>query len=141
MMDSPRTRKIGAAAALAVSWLALYWLVALAPLNRAILFRVGFACAALCAIGSVTFFWGVCLSYIARWRKWSPRQCHQAGISVVAPLALLCCFVEQARLLVILDWSALLMMGSGYVCGKLAHPELTDDQAYAPEPPLTLFPK
>jgi len=39
----------------------------------------------------------------------------------------------------------ILIVGSsnliGFVCGRLAYPDLTQEQLHSPEPPLTLFPK
>jgi hypothetical protein len=141
MMESTRSRKVGACAAFVVSWMAVYWLASLMPLKGDILFRIGFMAAVLCALGGLTFFWGVLLSYIGRWRKWSPRSCHFAGGSLLLPLAILYVLIPQGHFLVVFNWSATLWVPAGYICGKLAHPELTDDEAYAPEPPLTLFPK
>jgi hypothetical protein len=141
MFQSPRTRKIGTAAALFISWWANYWLFSQLPLRHEVFYRVGFVCAALCVLGALAFFWGVWLSYVARWRKWSARKCHVAGISVLLPMALLYYVIPGAHFVAVFNWAACLWVWSGYVCGKLAHPELTDDEAYAPEPPLTLFPK
>ena len=141
MMESARSRKIGVVAALVVSWMAVYWASSLLPLKGDVLFKIGFVSALLCALGGLTFFWGVLLSYVARWRKWSPRTCHIAGGWILAPLTLLYALIPQGHFLVVFNWSAVLWVPAGYICGKLAHPELTDDEAYAPEPPLTLFPK
>jgi hypothetical protein len=141
MMESPRIRKIGAFAAVMISWWAFYWLISLLPLRHDVLFRIGFVCAVSCALGGLAFFWGVLLSYVARWRKWSPRKCHIAGLSILIPLGILSPLVPTAHFVVIFDWAAGLALISGRICRKLAHPELTDEQAYAPEPPLTLFPK
>jgi hypothetical protein len=43
-------------------------------------------------------------------------------------------------------WGAWILFGNsatfvGAACRKLAYPELTQEQLYAPEPPLTMFPK
>jgi len=141
MIVSARSRKIGVVVALVVSWVAVYWLFALLPQKGDIWFRTGFVSALLCALGGLAFFWSVLLSYIAHWREWSPRTCHLAGISIVIPLTLLYALLPRGDFLAIFDWSATLWVFTGYICGKLAHPELTDDEAYAPEPPLTLFPR
>jgi hypothetical protein len=141
MFQSSRSRQIGVVAAFLISWFALYWLFSQLPLRHEISYRIGFVCAALCVLGGLTFFWGVWLSYVARWRKWSPRKCHIAGISVLAPLLLMYFAAPHHNLIVVFDCLASLWIVSGYICGKFAHPELTDEQAYAPEPPLTLFAK
>ncbi|MGA9883440.1 MAG: hypothetical protein WBQ34_06960 [Candidatus Acidiferrales bacterium] len=144
MFQSPRSRKVGTVAALVISWSAVYWLYSLLPpLKHDILFRIGFLSATMCALGGLTFFWGVLLSHIARHRKWSPRTCHKAGLSILVPFAGLCFAVSRDQFFVILEFEGAVCLATfvGYVCRKLAYPGLTDDEAYAPEPPLTLFPK
>lgn len=142
MMQSARSRKVGAIAALVVSWCALFWLFWIIPrVPHSVLSRLGCTAAFICVLGGFAFFFGVCLSYVARWRKWSPRKCHVAGISILIPLGIMCFFVPRAHVVPAFDWAACLWVVSGYICGKLAHPGLTDEEAYAPEPPLTLFPK
>ena len=141
MFQSSGSRRIGTVVALVISWCAAYWLFSLLPVRHDAFFRVGFVCSVLCALGAFSVSWGVCLSYIAEWRKWSPRACHKSGISVLVPLAILCALIPHERFLIAFDWTGCLLLVSGYVCGRLAHPELTDEEAYAPEPPLTLFPK
>ncbi|MGH9739590.1 MAG: hypothetical protein ACRD4X_13550 [Candidatus Acidiferrales bacterium] len=138
MFQSPRSRKIGAAAALVISWSALYWLFSLLPLRHEILFRIGFLTAALCATGAFVASFAACLAYIGRKQGWSPRTCHMAGIWILIPGALVCASIPTSWAAF---WIANLPVFTGYICGKLVHPELTDDEAYAPEPPLTLFPK
>ncbi len=140
-MESPLSRKIGVAAALMISCSAVYWLFSLLPLRHSILFRIGFANAVLCALGGLAFFWGALLSYIAKHREWSPRTCHKAGISILVPFTVLCFVVPRDQFLLAADWAACLAIFAGYVCRKLAYPGLTDEEAHAPEPPLTLFPK
>jgi hypothetical protein len=141
MMESTRSRKIGACAALVVSWMAVYWLFSLLPLKGDIVFRTGFVSAVLCALGGMACFWGVLLSYVARHRKWSPQTCHKAGISILVPFAVLCFIVPRDQFLPAADWGAGLAIFAGHVCRKLAYPGMTDAEAHAPEPPLTLFPK
>jgi len=140
-MRTARSRIIGILAALFISWWASYWLISLTPLRQAILFRIGFMCAVVCAFGALTVLWGLLLSYAARNRKWSPLTCRKSGISVLLLIAPLFAFQMRSELFPIFYWSGGLAVFAGYVCRKLAHPELSDDEAYASEPPLTLFPK
>jgi hypothetical protein len=139
VFQSPKSRKIGAVAALAISWCAMYWMFWILPdVPRSILPRLGGAAALLCVVAVFTFFFGVCLAYVGRKQEWSPKTCHLAGILICVPAAALYWAHPSqglASIIVFQPWFA------GHICGKLVHPELTDDEAYAPEPPLTLFPK
>jgi len=58
---------------------------------------------------------------------------------ILIPATVLCLLVT--RNIWVAFWIVNLGGFTGYVCRKLVHPELTEDEAYAPEPPLTLFPK
>jgi hypothetical protein len=122
-----------------VSLGSLLWLLSFQAHSGQILARLGLLSAMVCSVGMLVLCWGASVALLARWRKWSPRTCYLAG-----SLSLL---LLPAAFLMLLDgsrFSALLIVPSslaGYVCRKLAHPELTEEQATALEPPLSLFPR
>lgn len=139
MLQSARSRKIGAVVALVISWWAAYWLLSIShDFHPPSLSRFGLVAALFCALGGFTFFFAACLAFIGKKRKWSPWMCHMAGLLIVLP-TLFFGFADTRSGVVTLV--AMVPFFSGHVCGKLVHPELTDEEAYAPEPPLTLFPK
>jgi hypothetical protein len=131
--------KLAVAAGFIMSGGALYWLVKSPPRPREILFRVGWVSAVFCALAVLSFCWAVFVADIAVKRDWSSRTCVRAGI----PLSLLGFF------LAILDsrfWPLACMMGTinmavAFFARRLAYPHMTDEQAAAPEPPLSLFQK
>jgi hypothetical protein len=135
-------KKIAVAAGFLVSFSAALWLLSL-PVEppAGTLARFGFASALVCALGSIGYCWAVSLVYIARRHHWSPRKCSQAAMSIIAVIVVLACFASpRARTFTVL-LTGFLPMITGYLCVRRVYPELTYDEAVAPEPPLSLFPK
>jgi len=133
--------KIGVVAGFFVSAFALTWL-ALIPVNLpSVVDRLGFFCAYCCAAGGVMFCWGAIAAYVARKHNWSPVACFAVGASLFAiPGLAWPIFHSQpfaGRGIILLSMANF----AGIVCRRLAYPELSDEQATAPPPPLTLFPK
>lgn len=132
-------RKIAVVGGIFVSFSALLWLVSLPEKPPEILPRVGFVSAAVCASASLVFSWAALIAYVARRRNWSPRACYLAGgLSIVAVLFVLAYFADGhgGRAAGLLGGLSTL---TAYLCRKLAYPELSDEEASAPEPPLSLF--
>ena len=141
MKEPSLTTKILVVAGLLFSTSAVAWL-ALMPVNLPmVLDRFGFISAFFCAAVTLMFCWGASAAYVARKLNWSPRACYMLGACFFGIPGLACAFFGDppfsSRGTVLLCLSTF----AGIVCRKLAYPELTDDQATAPPPPLTLFPK
>ena len=123
---------------LVASFGSLLWLLSFQPHSWQILAKLGLLSAIFCSLGMMVLCWGASVALLASWRNWSPRTCYLAGaFSLVLPAAFL-------MLLGGPRFSALLVAPlplAGLVCRKLAYPELTDEQARALEPPLSLFPR
>jgi hypothetical protein len=140
MTELSTGRKIGVIGGLFVSGLALSWLFSMPVKPPQVFPRLGFVCAIFCAMGLFIFCWSASVAYVARKRNWSPRVCHLAGLLFVIPGGLLIFFSSSPSLsgpAFLVPW----MTFGGYLCRKLAYPELSDEEASAPEPPLSLFPK
>ena len=139
MKEPSVTRKIVTIAGTLVSFFACLWLFSLPAPSHEILPRLGFLAAAVGNLGILIYCWSAMLAYIATRRKWSPRVCNMAGISYLLPAILLFCLATRAAYL-----PGLLVMPmtmAGYLCRRFAYPEMSEEEANAPEPPLTLFPK
>jgi len=142
MKEPSITRKIAVVGSIFISFLALLWLLSLSEKPPEIFARLGFVSAALCAFASLIFSWAALLAYVARRGHWSPRACYLAGISIVAVLLVIVYFDDaHAKSAGIAVIAPFLPLVTGYLCRKLAYPELSDEDASAPEPPLSLFPK
>ena len=103
--------------------------------------RTGYVCGVFCALGTIGLGWAAVVAYIGRKKDWSPRKCTLAGsLSFMALGTILLLTIPRvssgACTLVICSANTI-----GFACGKLAYPELTQEQLYALDPPLTLFPK
>ena len=125
---------------LLVSSFALFWLPSAFAQPHDALARVGFVCAVFCALGALVLSWSVSFAYLARKRNWSPRTCLKAGWPFAAIGLLLFFFAGGARLG---NLGTMLVCSAtfvGYISGRLAYPELSNEQLAAPKP-LTLFPK
>jgi Na+/melibiose symporter-like transporter len=132
-------RMIGAVSGLVISCFALVWLMSLNSRYHDIPSRIGFISAVICALGSLTFCWAASAAYVARKRDWSPRTCRMAGTPLLV-LALIACIADSHF------WRVFLLVATnnamvGFLCRKLAYPDVTDEQASAPEPPISLFQK
>src|SRR6202030_3708127 len=139
MVKTTMSAKFLPVAGFLVSFFAFFWLALLPIGSYSILWRLGFVAAALCAMGSITFCWAALAAFLAREWNWSPRTCMRAGWPFI-PLALIAGvagsqFWRAAGLL------ATNSLFAGLLCRRFVYPEMTDEQAAAPEPPLSLFPK
>jgi hypothetical protein len=119
---------------------ALFWLVSTIGRPYNTIGRIGFLCAVFCALGALVLSWSVSFAYLARKRNWSPRTCVKAGWPFAAIGLVLFFFAGGARL-----WNLGTMLVCsatfvGYISGRLAYPELSNEQLATPKP-LTLFPK
>src|SRR4029077_10122379 len=141
MSEPLLSRRVLALAGLLGSASGLFWLLSLNRWALTVLARLGFISAILSASALLILCWGLCVAYIGRKRNWSPRACYIAGsLLFFIPGSLIFFFGSHpfsgaAAILVCMSSLA------GIACRKLAYPELTDEQASAPEPPLSMFPK
>jgi hypothetical protein len=140
MKEPSVSRKIAVIAGFFVSFAAALWLLSFQPHSFDVIPRIGLVSAVLCSLAILVFCWSASVAYFARKRKWSPRACYMAGLSFVGPMVLLQLLGHsQSRIVMFLTtWS---IFWPSYLTRKLAYPELTDEEAAAPEPPLSLFPK
>jgi hypothetical protein len=135
-------KKLGVAAGLLLSFSALAWLLWSPTRPPEILPRVGFVSALFCSLGVLVFCWALVLAHVARGRNWSPKKCHLSGVSILAAVLGLSFFASSwSRNFGAVALVVQLPMITGYLCRKLTYPQLTEEEAHAPEPPLTLFPR
>ena len=137
MSGSSITQKVEIAAGFTVSLSGLLWLLTLqAP--REALPRLGFISALFCAGMALAYCCAVCFAFVMRKRRWPARTFSLAGLLFIVPGFLL--VWSLGHLLPIgmmfVSWGSI----ASYITRKLAYPNLTPEQIYAPEPPLTLFP-
>ncbi|HXP71523.1 MAG TPA: hypothetical protein VOA88_19765 [Candidatus Dormibacteraeota bacterium] len=118
---------------------ALYWLVASPPRPRELLFRIGYVSAVFCAVAVLSFCWAAFVADLALKRGWSPRTCIKAG----APLCILVLVwgFADSRFWLLVPLVGLINVVAGFFARRIAYPNLTDEEAAAPEPPLSLFQK
>jgi hypothetical protein len=139
MAGRPISRAILVASGLLVSFSASAWLLSPPTRPPGILPRLGFVSALFCALAALVFCWAVALSSVARRRNWSREMCYISGaLSVAVVLLGLAPFAGPGAQFGGLI--ACLPFFTGYLCRKLTYPELTEEEATAPEPPLSLFP-
>ena len=118
---------------------ALYWLVASPPRPRELLFRIGYVSAVFCVLAVLSFCWAAFVADLALQRGWSPRTCIKAG----GPLCILVIvwgFVDS-RFWLVAPLVGLINLLAGFFARRIAYPDLTAEEAAAPEPPLSLFQK
>jgi hypothetical protein len=118
---------------------ALYWLVASPPRPREILFRIGYVSAVFCALAVLSFCWAALVADLALRRGWSPRTCIRAGV----PLCILVILwgAVDSRFWLLAPLVGLINILAGFFARRIAYPDLTHEEAAAPEPPLSLFQK
>jgi len=130
--------KFAVAAGFFMSGAALYWLVTSPPKPRELLFRIGYVSAVFCVLAVLNFCWAAFVADLALRRDWSPRTCLRAGIPL--GIAMLVWGTVDSRF-----WLLAPLVGlnnlAGFFARRLAYPDLTDEEAAAPEPPLSLFQK
>ena len=132
--------KVFAIAGFFVSFFGFFWLASLPVGSYGILWRLGFMAAVLCALGSVAFSWAVIAAFVARERDWSPQTCMKAGWPLI-PLALIVCVAGSEFWRAAVALLAANAVFVGFLCRRFAYPHVTDEEAAAPEPPLSLFQK
>jgi hypothetical protein len=103
------------------------------------LLRIGYVSAVFCALTVLSFCWAAFAADLAMKRNWSPRTCLRAGI----PLSL---FGFFSLLIDPRFWPLACLFGTinvsvAFFARRLAYPDMTDEEAAAPEPPLSLFQK
>jgi hypothetical protein len=118
---------------------ALYWLVASPPRPRELLFRIGYVSAVFCAVAVLSFCWAAFVADLALKRGWSPRTCIKAGVPLCI-LVLVWGFVDS-RFWLLVPLVGLINLLAGFFARRIAYPNLTDEEAAAPESPLSLFQK
>ena len=118
---------------------ALYWLVASPPRPHELLFRIGYVSAVFCALAVLSFCWAAFVADLALKRGWSPRTCIRAGVPLCI-LVLVWGFVDS-RFWLVAPLVGLINLLAGFFARRIAYPDLTDEEAAAPEPPLSLFQK
>jgi hypothetical protein len=140
MKEPSLTRKIVTIAGILVSFFACLWLLSQPVYSHDVLPRLGFLATLVGNLGILIYCWSAILAYIATKRNWSPRVCNMTGISFLIPAILLVCLAtrpaEHVAGLIVAP-----MTLAGYLCRRFAYPEMSDEEANAPEPPLRLFPK
>jgi hypothetical protein len=118
---------------------ALYWLVTSPPRPHELLFRIGYVSAVFCVLAVLSFCWAAFVADLALQRGWSPRTCIKAG----GPLCILVIvwgFVDS-RFWLVAPLVGLINLLTGFFARRIAYPDLTAEEAAAPEPPLSLFQK
>jgi hypothetical protein len=133
------SRIILALVGIAVSFSGLDWLLFVRSRSYDVLSRLGVAAALLCCLSVLVIAWAVPCASLARRRKWSPRTSYTFGaLSFLIPAALLMYLAGPERFAAIMVAP---MVFCGVLCRRIAYPELTDEEATAPEPPLSLLMK
>jgi len=141
MLEPLISRKAPLLAGLVVSNCGLFWIMTLPYKLTTIFSRIGMFSALICVMGAVVFFWAAIFAYAVRKWSWLPRSCELAGLILWIP-AFYFCFLSNTPG----SWSigAMLVAQSpitGYVCRRIAFPQLTNEQVSATQPPPSLFPK
>jgi cytochrome bd-type quinol oxidase subunit 2 len=138
MPEPSPARKVLVVAGFLVSLSGASWFLSLPNKPDEIIPRIGFICAGLCALGCTAFCWAAVYAYVVRKLNRSPKFCRWAALPFAVAGFLL--FFAQNQ-----HWwslsSVLLSQASltAYICRKIAFPELTDEQASEPVPPINLF--
>jgi hypothetical protein len=132
-------RVIGVAVGLCVSFWATFSLLSILTHTSGIMSRSGLVCAFVCTFGLLLFFWAAGSAYVIRKSGWTYRACRHAGVAFLLPGSAL--FLSHGRALTIFNFLTVQIIFSGYICRKIAFPEISDEEALAPEPLPTMFPK
>jgi hypothetical protein len=139
-MKVPSTRRvIGVAAGLCISFWATFSLLSALTHTTGFTNRLGLLCAFLCTFGLVVFFWAAGCAYVIRKLGGSYRACRYVGFAFLLPGSAL--FLSHGRALSIINFLTVQIIFSGYICRRIAFPEISDEQAVAPELLPTMFPK
>jgi|HubBroStandDraft_6_1064221.scaffolds.fasta_scaffold982662_2 hypothetical protein len=132
-------RVIGVVAGLCISFWASFSLLSILTHTSDVMNRSGLLCAFLCSFGLVVFFWAAGSAYVIHNLGWSYRACRYIGFAFLVPGSAL--FFSHAHALSVANFLTVQIVLSGYVCRKIAFPEISDEQAAALEPLPTMFPK
>lgn len=132
-------RVIGVAAGLCISFWASFWLLSFISYTHGVMNRIGLLCAFLCSFGLVVFFWAAGSAYVINKLGWSYGACRYAGVAFLLPGSVL--FFSHVSALSIANFLTVQIVLSGYICRRMAFPEISDEEAAALEPPPTMFPK
>jgi hypothetical protein len=139
-MKAPSTgRVIGVAVGLCVSFLATFSLLSILTRTSGVMNRVGLLCAFFCTFGLLLFFWAAGSAYVIHMRGWSYRACRYVGFAFLLPGSVL--FFSHVHALSIANFLTVQIVLSGYICRRIAFPEISDEQVFGPEPLPTMFPK
>jgi hypothetical protein len=139
-MKKPSTwRVIGVVAGFCVSFGALFWLVSISQEIHGINNRLGLFCAFVCTYSASLFLWAEGFAYLVHVLNWSHRASRFAGMAFFLPGSLL--FLSHARPMSTVALLSTQMAGTSYIARKIGFPEMSDEEAAAPEPLPTMFPK
>ena len=140
-VKEPTSRqKVGVVAGLLAGASGLIWIMSLhKPADM--IGRVGMACALLCVAAVFAASWGAIVAHVAQMRDWSPRSSYRASVFSLFVLGSLGFFLGNAPFRSAPGFLIMLGYFGGYITCKLAFPEITLEEAMAPPPPLSLFPK
>ncbi len=133
-------QKIGVVAGLLVGASGLIWILSQAK-PPDVLGRLGMACALLGVSAVFAASWAAIMAHVAQMRNWSPRGCYFAGGLSLVFVGSLGFFLGNPPIRSEAYFLIILANFAGYITRKLAYPELTDEEATSPPPPLSLFPK
>jgi hypothetical protein len=136
MQEATLTRKVQVVASFLVSLAALCWLLSLPYRPHDVLPRLGFTCAVFCALGALIFSWAALFAYLIHSMKWSARACKGAGLIFLVPAIPFYIVGERWAPLLACSFTA-----ASYICRRIGFPEVSDEEAFGPEPPLSLFSK
>src|SRR5258708_5842689 len=141
MLEPLISRKGPMLAGLVVSICGLFWIMTLPYKPTANFPRIGMFSTLICVLGAVIFFWAAIFAYAVRKWSWSPRSSALAGLIFWIPAFYFDLLSNNPG-----SWSigAMLIVQSpitGYVCRRIAFPQLTGEQISATQPPPSLFPK
>ncbi|MGB7753508.1 MAG: hypothetical protein WCF88_18280 [Candidatus Acidiferrales bacterium] len=132
-------RVIGGLIGLCVSFWATFSLLSILTYTSGVMNRVGLLCAFMCAFGLVLFFWAADSAYVIIKMGWSFRACRYAGWAFLVPGSAL--FLSHGHAMSIINFLTVQIIFSGYICRRIAFPEISDEKVFGPEPLPTMFPK
>jgi len=135
------SQKVGVVASLLVGGSALVWILSLHARPADVIARLGLMCAVLCASAVFVISWAIIVAYVTHMRDWSPRNCYLAGAVSLVVVGSSYFFLGNPPFRMAGPFLISLGSFAGYITRRLAYPELTDEDATAPPPPLSLFPK
>lgn len=139
-MKEPTTgRAIGVVVGFCVSFGATFWLLSIRHDIYGIGNLIGLFSAFACTFYASLFFWVVGFAYMVHKLNWSHKACRYAGVAFLLPGSLL--IFSNPRPITVASLILCQGMVAGYLARKIAFPQLSDEEAAAPEPLPTMFPK